>query len=273
MRISTTRAWLWACLASLSTAAFAFLSTAAFASPFGYGDSSNAPAPYDAAWTASGDWQRLGAGYGVDDGVSWSVDGGITFGHDPVTMGQWVAFKFDVLSHNIGGHVFDPLRAWVDWNGDQRWSEDEMIISTQYDKATDDPYWVKATPEDPHAATPYNGRQWLNGSADDWIKTSFIASVRISEALRLSETWLRARVTCDASVGGTDWYGYSDGYWGWHARAGDIELMGPTGYLHQGEAEDYLLRILPAVTVPEPSTLLLLFLGLLAVVGIRRKAA
>ncbi len=237
-----------------------------FATPFGYKDFSNAPAPYVGAEHETGDWQRLGANYTVNDGVSWSIDGGNTFGHEGLTLGESVIFKIDLYSHNIGGHITDPVRAWIDWNADGSWADDEMIFSDKYKKAFNDSgYWVKATPDDPTPSgeNEWNGRHWVNGNTGDWIKLEYTFSMLVPQTASVGSTWLRARATCDASLGGEDWQRtWSD--WAWEAKEGDINLMASTGWLHQGESEDYLVAIKPKHihTVPETSSLFLLLLGL-----------
>ena len=250
------------------------------ATPYGYADYGDAPSSYGGASSRTGDYQRLGNRYGTDDGVSWSFDGGATYGHAAATQGQTVKFKFDLFSHNIGGHVFDPVRAWFDANGNGQWAEEEMIFSGQYNKATNDRYDWKGTPENPGS-----NRHWIQGNSNDWIKTSFFTEVTISDTARIGESWLRVRATCDASIGGTDWW--DNNTRSWKNSAGDINRMGPTGFLDQGETEDYVFTVvareippvviippvvtdpLPPAVVPEPSGLLLLGLGLLGLVTLR----
>jgi hypothetical protein len=244
------------------------------ATPFGYKDFSNAPSPYAPAEHETGDWQRLGMNYNLDDGVTWSTDGGHSFGHRDLTAGSNVTFKVDLFSHNIGGHISDPVRLWLDWNADGTWSDDEMIFSDKYKKSsTDRDYWIKGTPDDPtpNGANPWNSRQWTNGNAGDWVKLEYAFSVLVPTSASIGDTWLRARATCDASLGGSDWQRtWSD--WAWDAKEGDINLMTPTGWLHQGEVEDYKIRINKQVaSVPEPSGLLLCLL--LLPLLIRRRAA
>lgn len=246
------------------------------ASPFGYADLSDAPAPYSEASSSTGDYQRLGIQYGVDDGVSWSIDGGKTFGHDDVMVGQTIRFKYDIASHNIGGHIFDPIRSWFDTNGDGSWSSSEMIFSDIYTKATDSDYWLKGTPDDPipDGSNPYNSRHWNNGAANDWVKTSFLSELYLSEDTHIGDTWLRTRITCDASLGGIDFRDPSKN-WTWQAVAGDINKMGPDGWLHQGEIEDFKIHVLARpslVTVPEPSGALLLIVGFLTLLLVRLRA-
>ncbi len=246
------------------------------ASPFGYADLSNAPAPYSQASSSTGDYQRLGDQYGVDDGVSWSIDGGNTFGHGDVTIGQTITFKYELVSHNIGGHVFDPIRSWFDMDGNGSWSSNEMIFSDKYTKATESDYWLKGTPDDPipNGSNAYNTRHWVNGAANDWIKTTFFSEFYLSENTQIGDLFLRTRVTCDASLGGIDYQDPSKN-WTWQAVAGDINKMGPDGWLHQGEIEDFKIRVLarpPVVTVPEPSGAVLLIVGLLTLLLFRFRA-
>lgn len=253
------------------------LAPAIFATPFGYKDLSNAPAPYAGAEHETGDWQRLGATYTVNDGVSWSIDGGNTFGHSELTLGESVTFKIDLYSHNIGGHITDPVRAWVDWNADGFWDADEMIFSDKYKKAHNDSgYWVKATPDDPTPSSEnqWNGRQWVNGQTGDWVKLEYTFSMLVPQTAAIGDTWLRARATCDASLGGEDWQRtWSD--WAWDAKEGDINLMSATGWLHQGESEDYLVSVNQRVThtVSESSGLFLLLLGLPVLVARRLRSS
>lgn len=244
------------------------------ATPFGYSDLSNAPAPYGGAVHETGDWQRLGADYTADDGVSWSTNGGNTFGHGALTLGESVTFKVDLYSHNIGGHITDPVRVWLDWNADGLWASDEMIFSDKYKKAHNDSgYWIKGTPDDPApaAANQWNSRQWMNGQAGDWVKLEYVFSMIVPQTAIVGDTWLRARATCDASLGGEDWQ-RSD--WTWDAKEGDINLMGPTGWLHQGEVEDYKVTLNnKIVQVPESSGLLLLLTGLVLLVFRRQPSS
>lgn len=251
----------------------AMLASTSFATPFGYKDFSDAPAPYGSAEHETGDWQRLGAAYKVDDGVSWSTDGGSTFGHGALTLGESVTFKVDLYSHNIGGHITDPVRVWLDWNADGLWAADEMIFSDKYKKAHNDSgYWLKGTPDDPTpaGANPWNSRNWMNGQAGEWVKLEYVFSMIVPQAAMVGDTWLRARATCDASLGGEDWQRtWSD--WTWDAKEGDINLMGPTGWLHQGEVEDYKVTLTKKIVqVPESSGLLLLLTGL-ALLVFRKK--
>ena len=143
---------------------------------YDYGD---APG-YGGTRHTTGNWQILGdiwnSEYGPrpvdssDDGVSWSTDGGVNYGHGDVTRGQSVAFKFDVWRSDSGVHAYDQLKAWVDWDGDKVWDNlNESIIAEQ---------WFK--------------------NADPGVQNkSFYATAVVPDTAALGETWLRARVSCD----------------------------------------------------------------------------
>ncbi len=90
-----------------------FLSTNSYAIPDSYGT-----APHKTK-----KWQEL-ATYDADNnlvdeyGVSWSVDGGDTWGRDDLMVGQTVSFKYDVHKKNVGTHYVDLLKSCVDWDQD-----------------------------------------------------------------------------------------------------------------------------------------------------------
>ena len=78
-------------------------------------------------------------------------------------------------------------------------------------------------------------------------------------------------VTLGAMLASTSFatpFGYKDFS---DAKEGDINLMGPTGWLHQGEVEDYKVTLTKKIVqVPESSGLLLLLTGL-ALLVFRKK--
>ncbi|ARN74281.1 PEP-CTERM sorting domain-containing protein [Oceanicoccus sagamiensis] len=226
-----------------------FSISCAYAGPtYDFGD---APIPYGEAWHYTAEWQRLGTEYSKekeavaeddDDGVSWSTDGGLTFGNGNLVQGQTVTFKFDFTRGTYGRHDYDELKAWVDWNGDYEWSTSEIIAQE---------LWYKDTVE--WGDTQINRDDYLNGVESDpnaVLYREILATIVVPED-SMGELWLRARVVCDESI-------YKNNVDG---------ILNPTGFFHQGEAEDYKLTV---TSVPEPSSLALLIMGL-AISFIQRK--
>jgi|LGVF01.1.fsa_nt_gb hypothetical protein len=209
----------------------------ALATSYDYGD---APG-YTAARHSTPQWQRLGMEWDAessqktvdtsDDGVFWSLDGGTNWGHDTVTVGQAVQFRFNMYKEDWGRHIADYLKVWIDWNQDADFSDtDEQVF------------------QDAWYFTSEDGYEYGDGDAE--ISKSFFTTITIPEEALLGDIWLRARVTCSESAGGY------------------IDNLTATGDFWQGEVEDWKLTVAP---VPEPSTMLLFGLGLGGVCWIRRR--
>lgn len=220
---------------------------------FDYGDAPGYDAPGSEARHESPYWQRLGklwdadSGAGgvdaSDDGVSWSVDGGQTWGHAPVTVGQDVTFRYDVRRWADGNHNSDVLMSWVDWDQSISWDHQmERILFETWAKdnseTNTDLEWLAYQAETGAGPMPYTE-----------IGRFFYSTLTVPDAAALGETWLRARIACNTSL---PW--------------GDPAEMTAYDYLRQGEVEDYKLTV-----IPEPTTLGLLALGGLAL--LRRRHA
>jgi hypothetical protein len=216
---------------------FAGFSGTAFATSYDYGDATG----YTQAKHSTADWQRLGRSWDAessqkaidtsDDGVSWSIDNGLTWGHKDLTAGQTVKFKFDMYKKEWGRHIEDHLKVWIDWNQDKDFTDaGETIYQAAWDFKKE------------------NGYQYGDGFAG--ISKSFFTSITIPDYAKLGDTWLRARVVCSADNP-------------------DLNKMTSTDYYWQGEVEDWKLTVNP---VPEPSTMLLVGLGLGSLAVFRRKS-
>jgi hypothetical protein len=156
----------------------------------------DAPAPYGAAWHDTDEWQRLGNDNTEDDGVWWSINGG-SWGHDDLTVGDQVSFRFDLWTSGTGRHNYNQVKAWVDWNQNYAWTNDlsEIVLEERvfrnpdYDVPastsiltsasfliTDDmigDLWLRGRAQCNHvpfgSMTPY-GNLW-QGEVEDWRLT------------------------------------------------------------------------------------------------------
>ncbi len=207
---------------------------------------SDAPG-YGVASHTTNNWQQLGERWNKesgpnpndwsDDGVTWSTNGGQSYGIDQVlTRGKTVKFRFDVRRSDWGTHVYDQVKAWIDWDGSGSFANDssEIILEQQWDKG--DTIWWPTGMSRGQADADYlnNGR---STAANDPLQKYFYAELIVPDHAA-DETWLRARVHCD------------------HITFGNLT---PYGGTNQGEVEDYALSV---VTVPAPTAVLLGTIGL-----------
>jgi len=191
---------------------------------YDYGDAVG----YGEAGHHKGRWQRLGEVNGIDDAVSWSVNGSDFDTTADLIIGEEVTFQFNFWQGNNGGHTYDQLYAVVDWNQDFFWDDSEVIIYEKID-------------------TLFQNNIWEDYSHSRYITLE--TTVLVPETMSVGSTWLRARAHCN------------------HVEYGGIT---PYNFLvAQGETEDYQLSI--KAPVPEPSTIILLSVGLLSLACIKSK--
>lgn len=217
------------------------------------------PTSYGTATHKTTKWQELeNTAAGDQYGVSWSVDNGLTWGRDDLFVGQTVKFKFDMHKDNVGTHYADHLGAWLDWGQDGAFDTSDQIaygehvISTQKNVVN----------------TAVESALGTNRSPDTPNITFFSNDFHLTNA-HAGETWLRALVTCSHSI--TKAEGSTNSWndqWDSSYTNNYQSLLNPTGYYYQGETEEWKITI---AKVSEPSSLLLLGLGLAGVVATRKR--
>ncbi len=202
------------------------------------------PASYGVTTHNTTDWQDI-------SDVSWKVDGGAWGQNSSITGGSTIQFQTTIHKSNLGTHYYDLTKMWVDWGQDG-----------QFDNPADEVLFGMANLQS-DANWGTNGGSRVKPHTEYYTFTS--SSFDISTLS--GEFWLRSRVTCNTSMPGVS-----------HSNQGDLtfdsvwynEHYFATGYLGQGETEDYMFSTTPA---PEPATIALLGLGMVGLAGaeVRRR--
>ncbi len=202
------------------------------------------PVSYGTATHETAAWQELATfnnGVQTDQfGTFWSVDGGATWGRDELFVGQSVQFKFNVHKDNVGTHYADFLKAWLDLDQDGQFDAIDTIAYLER------PLTLTETG---------NIGSWNNPRVDDF---SVMTGAILLTSEHVGELMLRARVVCSeslvASVNGRWNDQWSQSYINRYES-----MFNPTGNYHQGEVEEWVLKV---SEVPESSALVLLGLVL-----------
>ncbi|ACN15057.1 hypothetical protein HRM2_19560 [Desulforapulum autotrophicum HRM2] len=217
-------------------------------------------------------WQALDT-YNVDNektdeyGVFWSRDGGETWGHEDLYVGDTVTFQFNMHKDFIGTHYADHLKAWVDWDNDGTYDNTDQIAYLER-KLTDNET-VSTNPSTSYV-TPVN--------------PNFFTSQSFTiDSSNLDGFYLRARVTCSESLlyryykeNSKSRFFSDDDQFEWNDRESTSwwtsyeNMFAATGNYWQGEVEQWHIGVSLSHT-PEPATMMLFGFGLLGIARIGRK--
>ncbi len=214
------------------------------------------PSSYDVGTHNTPKWQEQATHDATNDllsdyGVFWSVDGGLTWGHDDLYVGQSVSFMVNMHKDNVGTHYADYAKTWVDWGQDGTFNNGSDVAS------------YNAQP----LSVNENGNYGSNKSPNVPNYTFFSDTFDILDDY-VGDLWLLSRVTCSESLIRVD-----GGKWGdqWATDNDKYnEIFTATANLNQGEYEAHRITV-NAEPVPEPATLFLLGSGILGFVGIKRR--
>lgn len=189
------------------------------------------PSNYGTASHNTRNWQELATYVGgtqvSSSGVFWSLDGGTTWGQQTdLKVGDQIVFALNMHKRNLGTHYADHAKLWVDWDQDlsEGFVASDVVIS---------------------------GSQVLTPGVTD---VSFLSGLFTITKDMVGDLFLRARVVCSSSLNKAA--GRSVDH---DAPAFDSDFM-PTGFLNQGEVEEWTLKV---AATPLPPSVLMFGTGLL----------
>ncbi len=192
-----------------------------------------APITYGTATHGTPYWQNISK-------VSWRVDGGSWGQTSLVNVGQSIDFKVDMHKDHVGTHYADFVKVWVDWDQNGTFDDSDVVLFNK------------------HKLLPSEFGNLGSGNTPIVSDISFTSTSYNIPAIT-GDLWLRARVVCSESLL-NNW----NAQWSTDDSVYD-DLFAPTGHLHQGEVEDYMLSVKP---VPEPTTVALLGIGIVGLAGV-----
>lgn len=211
----------------------------------------NLTGTYGDASHSNANWQDLSSpesGYGV----FWSVDGGNTWGHDDLAVGQTVQFMISMHKKYLGTHFLDLSKTWLDWDQNGKFDQDEVI--GYYTKTVKPVVTNTVTPDSTKPVNTY--------------ATFYTDSFKILDDY-IGDLYLRSRVTCSESLTSTMGGSWND-QWKWSYYSQFENAFKATGNLYQGDVEEWKITV-KSEPVPEPATMFLLGTGMLSLLGVKRR--
>ena len=190
--------------------------------------------------------------------IQWSTDGGANWGTSALVVGQNVQFKVTVHKDYVGNHYADFVKAWIDLDGNQTFSDNEAML-----------FGYKVANS---VANKNTVGDRLSGDSFSVVSDS---SFVVGTDTKSSDFWVLARVTCSESLLAVSGTGK---VWGnqWDTNTATTtapdyrSYFSPTAHLVQGESE--LVKLTVNNKVPEPGTLALVAVAMLGM-GWRRRSA